>query len=44
MQLFKNRLEEVKFWSSFGYIDDEVIYCSMCEDVHENNSTCQGND
>jgi hypothetical protein len=37
-------LEETKFWASFGYIEEETIYCPMCEDTHANNTNCQRND
>ena len=36
--------DENQFWLSFGYIKDEMVYCPMCEDTHENNTNCQRND
>lgn len=42
MQIFQNRVEEVNFWQSFGYSDDEVIYCTHAKDSTGN--TDQGNE
>lgn len=25
------REEEVRFWASFGYVDDLMVYCSLCK-------------
>ena len=41
---FANATEEKQFWSGFGYYNHEMIYCPMCEEIHENNTNCQRND
>lgn len=36
---FLHRIDEINFWSCFGYIDAEVIYCAECNEYN-----CQRND
>jgi hypothetical protein len=42
--LYMSEKEESHFWASFGYTEEAMVYCPMCEDTHENNSNCQRND
>ena len=43
-QIYDDPIEEIRFWQSFGSINNEVVYCPMCEELHENASHCQRND
>ena len=39
-----NEDEETKFWASFGYEQEKLVYCPMCDCQHKNTTECQRTD